>query len=70
VTPLSQLDRALEGDARRRKCRAPRVQIARLAGQYFKEIEGRWLMDDVSSEQRSTLRRVLEAYRSGKLSLP
>jgi len=42
----------------------------RLAGQYFKEIEGRWLMDDVSSEQRSTLRRVLEAYRSGKLSLP
>lgn len=39
----------------------------RLAGQYFMELEGRWLMDDVSSEQRSNLRRVLEAYRSGKL---
>jgi len=42
----------------------------RLAGQYFMEIEGRWLMDDVSSEPRSSLRRVLEAYRSGKLSPP
>jgi hypothetical protein len=42
----------------------------RLAGQYFREIEGRWLMDDVSSESRSSLRRVLEAYRTGRLPAP
>jgi hypothetical protein len=37
-----------------------------LAGQYFIEIEGRYLMDDVPSDERSRLRRVLEAYRAGK----
>jgi hypothetical protein len=42
----------------------------RLAGQYFKEIEGRWLLDDVSSAPRSSLRRVLEAYRTGRLPAP
>jgi hypothetical protein len=42
-------------------------RAGRLAGQYFKEIEGRWLMDDVSSPERSSLRRVLEAYRTGRL---
>jgi hypothetical protein len=39
----------------------------RLAGQYFRQIEGRWLLDDVSSPERSNLRRVLEAYRAGRL---
>lgn len=39
---------------------------AHLAGLYFVEVEGRFLLDDVPSEERSRLRRVLEAYRSGK----
>jgi len=38
----------------------------RLAGQYYVEIEGKFLMDDVPSEKRAQLRRVLEAYRTGK----
>jgi hypothetical protein len=38
-----------------------------LAGQYFVEVEGRFLLDDVPSEARSELRRVLEAYRAGKI---
>lgn len=42
----------------------------RLAGLYFKEIEGRWLLDDVSSAERSSLRGVLEAYRTGRLPAP
>lgn len=36
-----------------------------LAGQYYVEVEGKFLMDDVPSRERSELRRVLEAYRSG-----
>ncbi|MGH8704642.1 MAG: hypothetical protein ACREUO_04390 [Burkholderiales bacterium] len=43
-------------------------QPNRLAGQYFVEIEGRWLMDDVPSEARTSLRRVLEAFRAGKVN--
>lgn len=38
-----------------------------LAGQYYVETEGRFLMDDAPGETRSRLRQVLEAYRSGKL---
>lgn len=38
----------------------------RVAGQFYVEVEGRFLMDDVPSEERSALRRVLEEYRSGK----
>ena len=38
----------------------------RLAGQYYVEVEGKFLMDDVPSEKRAQLRRVLEAYRTGK----
>ena len=38
-----------------------------LAGQYFVDVEGRTLVDDVPSETRTRLRRVLEAYRAGKL---
>ena len=37
-----------------------------LAGQYYVETEGRYLMDDVPSDERTRLRRVLEAYRAGK----
>jgi len=35
-----------------------------LAGQYYVEVEGRFLMDDVPSEARSLLQRVLRSYRS------
>ena len=40
----------------------------RIAGQYFVEIEGRYLVDDVPNDARTSLRWVLEAYRSGKIS--
>jgi hypothetical protein len=39
-----------------------------LAGQYFVEIEGRYFIDDVPSATRASLRRVLEAYRAGKIA--
>lgn len=39
----------------------------RIAGQYFVEIEGRYLVDDVPNDARTSLRWVLEAYRAGKL---
>ena len=39
----------------------------RIAGQYFVEIEGRYLVDDVPNDTRTSLRWVLEAYRNGKL---
>jgi hypothetical protein len=38
-----------------------------LAGQYYVQVDGRFLMDDVPSAKRTQLRRVLEAYRSGQL---
>jgi len=38
-----------------------------IAGQYFVEIDGRYLVDDVPNDVRTRLRWVLEAYRSGKL---
>ena len=39
----------------------------RIAGQYFVEIEGRYFIDDVPNDTRTSLRWVLEAYRAGKL---
>jgi hypothetical protein len=39
----------------------------RIAGQYFVEIDGRYLVDDVPNDTRTSLRWVLEAYRAGKL---
>ena len=41
---------------------------ARIAGQYFVEIEGRYLVDDVPNDTRTSLRWVLEAYRAGKIA--
>lgn len=38
-----------------------------LAGQYFIEVDGKYLLNDVPSPARAQLRHVLEAYRSGKL---
>ena len=42
-------------------------QSSRLAGQYFVEVEGRYLIDDVPNQTRASLRRVLDAYRGGKI---
>jgi hypothetical protein len=39
-----------------------------LAGQYFIEADGRFFIDDVPSDARTSLRWVLEAYRAGRLS--
>ena len=44
-----------------------RQGATRIAGQYFVDIEGRYLIDDVPNDTRTSLRWVLEAYRSGKL---
>ena len=47
----------------------PRTSDAssRVAGQYFVEVEGRYLIDDVPNDTRTRLRWILEAYRSGQL---
>ena len=39
----------------------------RLAGQFYVEVDGRFVMDDIPSRERSELRKILEDYRSGKL---
>jgi hypothetical protein len=38
-----------------------------VAGQYYVEVEGRFLMDDVPSETRANLRRVLQSYRKAAM---
>ena len=38
-----------------------------LAGQYYVETDGGFLMDDIPGETRAKLRQVLEDYRSGKI---
>jgi hypothetical protein len=40
----------------------------RIAGQYFVEVDGRYLVDDVPNDVRTSLRWVLEAYRAGKIA--
>ena len=37
-----------------------------LAGQYYLESDGRFLMDDVPSPERSNLRKILDSYRTPK----
>ena len=44
-----------------------REGTTRIAGQYFVEVDGRYLVDDVPNDERTSLRWVLEAYRSGRL---
>jgi hypothetical protein len=34
-----------------------------LAGQYYVEVDGRFLLDDVPSKERAALTRVLQSYR-------
>ena len=40
------------------------------SGQFYVEIEGKFLMDDAPGEERSKLRRVLEDIRIGKILVP
>jgi hypothetical protein len=40
----------------------------RLAGQFYAEIGGRFLLDDVPSAERGRLRQLLDAYRAGLLA--
>jgi hypothetical protein len=47
-----------------------REGVTRIAGQYFVEVEGRYLVDDVPNDVRTRLRWVLEAYRAGKIERP
>jgi len=51
-------------DAAKTKTGAPAFHYA---GQFFVEVEGAYLIDDVPNEQRTRLRWVLEAYRSGNI---
>jgi len=39
-----------------------------LAGQFYVDIDGRFLMDDVPSEERAQLRKILNAYRNGAIA--
>ena len=41
-----------------------------LAAQYFVEADGKFVLDDVPSEARTDLRRVLQAYRKDKAATP
>lgn len=41
-----------------------------LAVQYYVDVDGNFLLDDVPSPERALLRRVVEAYRSGQKQLP
>ncbi len=43
-----------------------REGAAGFAAQYFVEIDGRYLIDDVPNDVRTSLRWVLDAYRAGK----
>ena len=40
-----------------------------LTAQYYVEVDGRFLLDDVPSVERARLRRVFDAYRSGREAL-
>ena len=51
----------------------PREELApeanrQLAGQFYIEVDGRFLMDDVPSRERMELRRVLRRYRAQQTS--
>jgi hypothetical protein len=38
-----------------------------IAGQYYVRIEGRFLLDDAPNPERAELKKLLDAYRAGKL---
>jgi len=53
-------------DAAKTKTGAPTFHYA---GQFFVEVDGAYLIDDVPNDERTRLRWVLEAYRSGNIPL-
>jgi len=67
LAPENRLIAEIAIDNRRLLIWDLREGTTRIAGQYFVEVEGNFLIDDVPNEQRTRLRWVLEAYRSGKL---
>ena len=42
------------------------VDEKHLAGQYYMQVEDRWLLDDVPSQARTRLRQVLDRFRAAK----
>jgi hypothetical protein len=41
--------------------------VTRIAGLFFVEVDGRYLVDDVPNDERTRLRRILEAWRGGAI---
>jgi hypothetical protein len=41
-------------------------EVGQVAGQFYIEVDGKFLIDDVPSRERSELRRILNGYRSSK----
>ncbi|HUK03995.1 MAG TPA: hypothetical protein VLV90_02805 [Burkholderiales bacterium] len=68
LTPANRLVAEIAIDNHRLLVWDLREGATRIAGQYFVEVEGRYLVDDVPNDVRTRLRWVLEAYRSGKLA--
>jgi hypothetical protein len=66
-TPENRLIAEIAIDKQRLLVWDLKAGATQIAGQYFVEIEGRYLIDDVPNDTRTQLRWVLEAYRSGKL---
>jgi hypothetical protein len=68
LTPANQLVAEIAIDRHRLLVWDLREGATRIAGQYFVDVDGRFLIDDVPNDVRTQLRWVLEAYRSGKLA--
>ncbi|MFY9316567.1 MAG: hypothetical protein WAO95_13530 [Burkholderiales bacterium] len=68
LAPANQLIAEIAIDKHRLLVWDLREGATRIAGQFFVEIDGKVLIDDVPNDVRTQLRWVLEAYRSGKLA--
>lgn len=69
LTPENRLIAEIAIDNRRLLVWDLREGAKQIAGQYFVEVDGAFLIDDVPNEQRMRLRWILDAYRSGKIPL-
>jgi hypothetical protein len=68
-SPENRLVAEIAIDAHRLLIWDLREGAMRIAGQFFVEVEGRYLVDDVPNATRAQLRVLLEAYRAGKITL-
>ena len=66
-TPQNRLLAEIAIDGHRLLIWDLRESATRISGQYFVQVEGRTLIDDVPNDTRTSLRWVLDAYRAGKL---